>query len=154
MKQHHVDAGNPWRIGLIAMVALFVAATAASLFIAGRKVSKVVDTEYYSHGLHYAETHGRMGNAGTPWTMTASVVGNQLQVLVHDEAGSPVTGGRVVYELDRHADNRSVARFYLSEASPGIYRTRRPAAAKGELHGTMRITKGETTVIGKVVVIN
>jgi len=154
MNNPHVDAGKSWKITIIVIVVLFFAATAASLIVAGRKVSKVVDTEYYSHGLHYAEIQSRGGNVGATWTMTASVVGNQLQVLVRDEAGSPVTGGRVVYDLDRRADNRSAAYLFLSESGPGIYSTLRPDDTKGELHGTMRFTKGEATVVGKVVVIN
>lgn len=154
MKRHSPDTGNIWKIGLLVMSGIFIAATVASLVVAKHRVSTVVDTEYYSHGLHYAETHSKAGNAGTGWTMTASVAGNYLQVLVRDEAGVPVTGGRVVYDLDRPAGKRTTSGLYLRESGPGIYRTPRPGDASGELRGTMRFTKGEATVSGKVVVIN
>jgi hypothetical protein len=150
----HPGAGKSWKIIIIVIVGLFFAATAASLVIAGRKVSRVVDTDYYSKGLHYAETHGRGGNAGDLWTMTPSFVANHLQVIVRDGAGSPVTGGRVVYDLDGTTDNRSVATLHLSESGPGIYSTLRPEDAGGDFRGTMRFTRGETTITSRVVVIN
>ena len=136
------------------MIGIFLVGTTASLVVAKRKVSRVVDTDYYSHGLHYAETHNRAANAGTDWTMTTSVDGRHLQVLVQDEAGLPVTGGRVVYDLDGSNGNRSSAGLSLRESNPGMYRTLRPEDVQGELHGTMRFTKGEATIVGKVVVIN
>jgi nitrogen fixation protein FixH len=148
------DAGTSWKITLIVIVGLFFAATAASLVVAGRKVSRVVDTEYYSHGLHYAETHPVAGNAGADWTVSPSADANHLQVLVRDGAGSPVTGGLLVYDLDRPAGNRSGDALRLSESSPGIYRTLRPDAAGGDLRGTMRFTRGGGTITGRVVVIN
>ncbi len=154
MKRNNTDAGKYWKITIFAMIGLFIVATAASLVVAKQKVSKVVDADYYSHGLHYAEAHSKTGNAGNGWTMIASIAGSYVQVMVRDEAGLPVSGGHVVYNLDRAAGNRDSAVLDLSEAGHGMYRVPRPENAQGELHGTMRFTKGEATIIGTVVVIN
>ncbi|MEI6206823.1 MAG: FixH family protein [Desulfuromonadales bacterium] len=154
MNSSHVDTGKSWKISIFGFIGLFVAATVASLVVAGRNVSRVVDTEYYNHGLHYAETHSRKGNAGKEWTMNASLVGNHLQVVVQDEVGMPVTGGRLVYNLDRGTGGRLAGNLQLSESSPGMYRTLRPDDGQSELRGIMRFTRGEATIVGKVTVIN
>ena len=57
MQKKHPESGKPWKITLAALVGLFLVAMAATMFIAVRKVSRVVDPDYYSHGLHYGETH-------------------------------------------------------------------------------------------------
>lgn len=57
MQKNHPDAGKSWKITLAALVGVFLVAMVASLVIAGKKVSRVVDPDYYSHGLHYGETH-------------------------------------------------------------------------------------------------
>jgi hypothetical protein len=154
MNTLHSDTGKLWKIMLFAIVGIFIIGTVASLIIAKRKVSKVVDTEYYSHGLHYAETHSKTGNAGAGWTITASVVEGHLQVLIHDVSGGPVTGGLLVFDPDRDITGRTSGSLQLSESSPGIYRIPTPLDVKNELHGVMRFTKGDGTVISKVVVIN
>jgi hypothetical protein len=51
------DTGKSWKITLAVMVGLFLIATVMSLVVAAHRVSRVVDPEYYSHGLHYGETH-------------------------------------------------------------------------------------------------
>lgn len=57
MQEKHPGGGKPWKITLVALVGLFLVAMVATLVIAGRKVSRVVDPDYYNHGLHYGETH-------------------------------------------------------------------------------------------------
>ena len=42
----------------------------------------------------------------------------------------------------------------LREAAPGVYRTPRPAARQGDLHGTLRFTKGEAAASRKLVLFN
>jgi hypothetical protein len=55
MKERHRDGGRPWKIGLALLVGLFLVAMATSLVLASRRVSRVVDADYYQHGLHYGE---------------------------------------------------------------------------------------------------
>ena len=57
-------AGKPWKILLAALVGVFLIAMTASMIIAGRRVSRVVDPDYYNNGLHYGETRDR-GMDGT-----------------------------------------------------------------------------------------
>ncbi len=55
MKDTRHDAGKAWKIALAALIGLFLVAMAVSMVMAGRRVSKVVDADYYQHGLHYGE---------------------------------------------------------------------------------------------------
>ncbi|CAH2031749.1 FixH family protein [Trichlorobacter ammonificans] len=50
------SGGTPWKIILAALVVVFIGAQIVTLIIAARKVSPVVDPDYYRKGLHYGET--------------------------------------------------------------------------------------------------
>ena len=55
MKEENPRAGRPWKIAIAALIGIFLIAMVASLVVAGRRVSRVVDRDYYQHGLHYGE---------------------------------------------------------------------------------------------------
>ncbi len=55
MTEKRPDDGKSWKIGLALMVGIFLVAMAMSLLLASRRVSRVVDRDYYQHGLHYGE---------------------------------------------------------------------------------------------------
>ena len=55
MKEKPRDAGRPWKIGIAALIGLFLVAMVTSLVLARQRVSRVVDRDYYEHGLHYGE---------------------------------------------------------------------------------------------------
>jgi len=47
--------GRSWKVAIAALIGIFLIAMIASLVVAGRRVSRVVDRDYYQHGLHYGE---------------------------------------------------------------------------------------------------
>ena len=153
MKLTQKDSATSWKITLALLVGLFFIGMAASLVIAARKVSRVVDADYYSRGLHYDQTPSGSKNAGLSWTMSASVAKGELQVRVKDRSGEPVPGGRLRFEPVRRGSGPGVA-FALAESAPGFYRAPRPIASDGELHGTLRFTRGEETASQKLVLFN
>ena len=55
MQKKHPGTGKPWKITLATLVCLFLVATVASMILAAKRVSRVVDADYYEHGLHYDE---------------------------------------------------------------------------------------------------
>jgi len=57
MTEKHPGTGKSWKITLATLVCLFLVAMAASMIVAAKRVGRVVDPEYYNHGLHYGETH-------------------------------------------------------------------------------------------------
>jgi len=63
MRKNHPESGKPWKITLAVLVCVFLVAMVASMIIAARKVSRVVDPDYYNHGLHYGEARETGGDA-------------------------------------------------------------------------------------------
>lgn len=146
------QSGTRWKLALMLLVGLFLVASAASFVIAARRVSRVVDTDYYSHGLRYGQEQS--ANAGHHWTLTPAVSGADLTVQVQDQLGAPIAGGRLSFEPNQ-AGNRPAPSLQLSEAAPGMFRAPRPAAAPGgELRGTLRFTLGHAVASRKLVLFN
>ena len=55
MTEKQRDGGKFWKIAIAALVGIFLIAMAASMVLAARRVSRVVDADYYQHGLHYGD---------------------------------------------------------------------------------------------------
>jgi nitrogen fixation protein FixH len=147
------STATPWKIALALLFGVFLVGMAASFVIASRRGSRVVDADYYSHGLHYDQTRTGSKNAGLNWTMSASLAGGELQVQVSDESGAPVAGGELRFEPQ--AGNAGLSRaLALAESAPGIFRAPRPVAPNGELHGVLRFTRGEAAASHRLVLFN
>jgi nitrogen fixation protein FixH len=154
MPQTKEQSGARWKLGIVLLIGVFLVGMAVSLVTAARRVSRVVDTDYYSHGLHYGATQDHAKNAGLDWTIAAALSGAELQVQVRDAAGAPVAGGKLSFEPQKNGANLPTGSLTLAEAAPGVFRARRPAPAAGELHGTLRFTKGEAVASRKLVLFN
>ena len=147
MKNTSAGNGMNWKITLGLLFGLFLAAMATSLVLAQRRLSRVVDSDYYSHGLHYGERNGTAGDAA-PWTMTPAVAGGDLQVRMKDEAGAPVTGGELAFQPEGAVPAVTIA---LRETAPGVYCAPRPQA--GDVRGSLRFTKGAAVLVCKVALL-
>jgi hypothetical protein len=55
MTEKQRDGGKSWKIAIAGLIGIFLIAMAASMVLAARRVSKVVDADYYQHGLHYGD---------------------------------------------------------------------------------------------------
>jgi hypothetical protein len=64
MQEKDCRSGTFWKITLAALVCVFLIAMTVSMIIAGRRVSRVVDPNYYNNGLHYGDTRGRVMDGG------------------------------------------------------------------------------------------
>jgi nitrogen fixation protein FixH len=142
--------GFPYKLALGLLVALFLVAMVASFVTAARRVSRVVDPDYYSHGLNYgADQAARAGSAALSWTITPTLLGQQLQVRVADQSGAPVSGGQLSFEPQGAP---APAAFSWTEAAPGLFRTATPAAGI-TLRGTLRFSRGPATLSQKLVLL-
>jgi nitrogen fixation protein FixH len=154
MPQAKKDSGTRWKLAIALLIGVFLVGMTASLFTAARRVSRVVDTDYYSHGLHYGASQDRAKNAGLDWTIAAALSGAELQVQVRDAAGAPVSGGKLSFQPQKNGANLPTGTLALTEAAPGVFRAKRPAPAAGELHGTLLFTRGEAVASRKLVLLN
>ena len=154
MPEQLKNSGTRWQLGIVLLIGVFLVGMAASLVTAARRVSRVVDTDYYSHGLHYGETQDSSKNAGLGWTLAAGLSASELQVRVSDASGAPVAGGRLNFEPRPDAKGEPAAALKLAESAPGLFRAPRPALPRGELHGVLRFTRGEAVASRKLVLLN
>jgi nitrogen fixation protein FixH len=154
MPQTKKQSGTRWKLAIVFLIGVFLVGMAATLITAAHRVSRVVDGDYYSHGLHYGATQDHAKNAGLDWTIAAALSGAELQVQVRDAAGAPVAGGQLSFEPQKNGANLPTGSLALAETSPGVFRAKRPATAAGELHGTLRFTKGEAVASRKLVLFN
>jgi len=154
MPQSPQHSGTRWKLGIALLICIFLVGMAVSLVTAARRVSRVVDTDYYSHGLHYGDTQDRAKNAGLSWTLKAELSGSELRVQVRDQAGVPVTGGTLGFQPQEGAAGQPAGALALAESAPGDYRAQRPAPMRGEVHGTLRFTKQGAVASQKLVLLN
>ncbi|MBI2353693.1 MAG: FixH family protein [Deltaproteobacteria bacterium] len=153
MNNRQRDTGRFWKRAIAGLFVLFCAAMVMSFGIAARKVSRVVDKDYYSHGLHYGESRNRADEAAAGWSMTATLAGGRLQLRVRDASGAPLGGGMVLFDMEPNGSGKK-ATLILVETAPGTYLAPQPAGAWSELRGTMRVTRGAAAIHEKMVFFN
>ena len=149
-----VQTGHFWKSSIIGLLALFLLVTAWSLVRAVRGVSRVVDSDYYIHGLAYDK--GRQGGAVAErrgWRMQSAFAKGRLTVRVADRSGAPVGGGVMTFNLAAPAAHGNGS-LLLVEDRPGIYSGGLLLAGGDELRGTLVFTRGDAAMTGKVVVLN
>ncbi|GFO65136.1 FixH family protein [Geomonas paludis] len=140
-----------WRLAIVLMFATFLLGMGTTVFISIERGSSVTDPDYYQHGLDYAKSKTGAYNAGMDWVMSASLAGRDLQVRVQDEKGTPVGGGKLLFQT-RHGNEKEV--LPLSETAPGVFVAPWPVTGQGELRGELLFTKGESVASQKVVFFN
>ena len=148
------NSGTRWQLGIALLIGVFLVGMVASLVTAARRVSRVVDADYYSHGLHYGETQDGAKHAGLGWALAATLSGSELRVRVSDASGAPVAGGKLSFEPQGSGTYHPAGTLKFAEAAPGLFRARRPDPAGEELHGTLRFTRGEAGASQKLVLLN
>ena len=146
------NSGTRWKLGIVLLIGVFLVGMTVSMVTAARRVSRVVDVDYYSHGLHYGETQ-RAGSAVANWTLAATLAGGELQVKVSDASGAPLPGGALTFEPENRGADHPAA-FQLAQFAPGLFRARPPSSGRGELHGTLRFTRGEAVATRKLVLLD
>lgn len=151
-KNSHRNKATAWKLALALLFLAFLAGMASTITIAANRVT-VTEADYYQRGLHYGQTASGSRNPGQDWSMSASLAQGALQVLVRDQSGAPVSGGRLSFE-PKGAAGTGGAPLTLAESEPGVYRAPRPASPEGGLRGTLRFMKGEATASQKLVLFN
>lgn len=139
-----------WQLAILLMLGVFLLGMATTMSISLQRGSLVTDADYYQNGLNYDRTESGARNPGLNWTMSASLAGKDLLVRVHDEKGTPIPGGKLLFQ-SKSARDREV--LQLSESAPGVFVAPWPTT-QGELRGVLHFTKGEASASQKVVFFN
>jgi len=153
-----VRTGDYWKLSIIALLALFVLVTAWSLVRAVRGVSRVVDSDYYRHGLDYnKERQGGVVAERRGWRMQSAFADGRLTVRVADRSGAPVGGGVMTLNLAppvAPGNGHLLPVSVLVEDRPGVYSAGLLLARGDKLRGTLFFSRGDAAMTGKVVVLN
>ncbi len=116
---------NPWPMGLVALVALFLLLTLWSVRQAGQQGSSVAERDYYEQGLRYsAAVHSRDLARELGWQAQTSLRERSLRTRLMDHAGKPVSGCSA--EIIVRTNGASPLRLALQETEPGLYQAMLP----------------------------
>ncbi len=158
MVGEYIRTGHFWKLSIIALLALFLLVTAWSLVRAVRGVSRVVDADYYRHGLDYnRERHGVAVAERRGWHMQSAFDDGRLTVKVADGSGAPVGGGVMTLNLAAPVapgNGPTLQVSLLVEGRPGVYSAGLQLSRGDELRGTLVFARGDAAMTGKVVVLN
>lgn len=153
MQKPTTSSACSYRIALALLVVTFLLGMAATFFLSARRGGRVTDANYYQNGLNYDRTASGAKNPGLYWDMAATLAGRDLVVRVSDQKGAPLGGGILVLHAGKHGGEAASA-LQLAESAPGVFRANWPAPPQGELHGTLRFTRGEASATQRVVFFN
>ena len=112
-------SGKIWLYGLLLLVVVFIVAMAFSFFKAGREGSKVVDRDYYSHGLHYVPGDAGGEAARLGWRAEPLYRNGRLEIRITDRNGAPVTGGTLTVTIE--GKGAPAGTLTCGIEAPGVY---------------------------------
>jgi nitrogen fixation protein FixH len=145
------DTAHGWKWAILGTVLLFVAALVVTMTLAVRTGTRVVDADYYDHGLHYDAVQGTDRSGGAARMQAdASFTDGRLRMRLTDAAGAPVRGATVTFfPVAAAAD---VKPFALQEAEPGTYASSR-LPGNGAVTGTITAVRGADSLRRRVAVL-
>lgn len=154
----HTKHARYWKLSLIGLVGLFAAAMVVSFSLASRRVSRVVDRDYYTHGLDYQREGELLANGvRMGWRLETAYAGGVVRLKVTDGAGRPVSGGRVVLRNTGTGDGPSrgtgASTPAFAEESPGIYSARLAPGQSGDMRREVMVSRGNAAVATRLVVL-
>ena len=145
------DAARRWKWGIGVTVLLFIAALAGTMTLSVRNGTRVVDVDYYDHGLHYGtERNTDRTGAGNGWRAAVTYAGGRLQLQLNDATGAPVRGARVTFSTAAAASRAVVVPFV--EDGAGSYATP-PLTGSGAVNGNITAVRGTDSLRLRVAVI-
>jgi nitrogen fixation protein FixH len=119
MIQRARHSGKIWLYGLFLLIALFLVGMTFSLLKAARGVSRVVDRDYYTHGLLYAPVDAAGAAARLGWRAEPLYRNGRLELRITDRNGSPVDGGELTVTLE--GKGVPAGSLTCGMHSPGVY---------------------------------
>jgi nitrogen fixation protein FixH len=150
--------GNYWKSTIFGLVALFIVSMIVSLSLAARRVSRVVDRDYYVHGLDYQREGEQLTNGvRMGWRLETAYNDGIVRVKATDGAGRPVSGGRVTLRNSSSAGmvkgDRTFAVPRFTEESPGVYSARLGSVQDGDLQGQIIVNKDNAAIASRLVIL-
>ena len=152
MSNRTTPNGKNWLYGLIIMVALFLAAMTFSLIKAGNGVSRVVDRDYYNHGLLYAPGDAAGAAARLGWRAEPTYRNGRLELRITDRNGAPVTGGTLTVTIEGN-NGAPAGTLTCGIEAPGVYCVPLIPASGEVLKAGWLFRRGSDTMSGRMTVM-
>lgn len=130
-----------WHVaaGVVAFFVLVIAVDMSFLVTAYRTHPGQVEAKPYETGLIYnAELERQREQAALGWRAGAEAQGRDIQVLLRDRDGKPLSGLTVSALLQRPATEQGRAELTLKETAPGLYEA--PVGLSGAWDATIEAT--------------
>jgi nitrogen fixation protein FixH len=143
--------GKIWLYGLLLIVAVFLVAMTVSFFKAGKGVSRVVDSDYYTHGLHYAPGDTGEAAARLGWRAEPSYRNGRLELRITDRNSAPVTGGTLTVTIE--GKGAPAGTLTCGITAPGIYCVPFVPATGSVLHARWTFHRDSDTISGRMTVL-
>ena len=151
MNDSHSRGGKIWLYGLLTLVAIFLAAMAWSLITAGRGVSRVVDRDYYTHGLLYVPGDAGSAAARLGWRAEPLYRNGRLELRITDRNGAPVTGGTLSVTVEGGGTPKK--NLTCGIGGPGLYCVPLVPASGSVLKADWLFRRGSDTMSGRMTVL-
>lgn len=144
-------SGTIWLYGLLLLVALFLVAMAWTLIKAGRGVSRVVDTNYYTRGLHYVPGDAGGEAARLGWRAEPLYRNGRLELRITDRNGAPVSGGTLTVTVA--GEGAGTKSLTCGIEAPGVYCVPLITVAGSTLKASWLFRRGDDTMSGRMTVL-
>lgn len=138
-----------WPGMVFVLLGLNASIVAVTLYLAHADSSFATEPDYYQNALTWDETVRQMRNnavlgwrAETRWASRA-VGHTDVEFVVQDPAGAPITGASLAVEAFASLRPRDRIALTPSEIAPGIYQSRIPSAGRAVWEFRIRITRAD-----------
>jgi len=143
--------GKIWLYGLLLLVAVFLAAMVVSFIKAGKGGSRVVDSDYYTHGLQYVPGDAGEAAARLGWRAVPSYRNGRLELRISDRNSAPVTGGTLTVTIE--GKDAPAGTLTCGITAPGVYCVPFVPVAGSVLHARWTFRRGSDTISGRMTVL-
>ena len=151
MTIHKHSSGKIWLYGLLLLVVVFLGGMVISFIKAGREGSKVVDRDYYTHGLHYVPGDAGGEAARLGWRAEPSYRNGRLELRITDRNGTPVVGGTLTVTIE--GSGAPVGTLTCGIEAPGVYCVPFVPATGAVLKAGWTFRRGSDTMNGRMTVL-
>jgi len=143
--------GKIWLYGLLVMVTIFLAGMTFSLIKAAREVSRVVDRDYYNHGLLYAPSDVAGAAARLGWQAAPLFRNGRLEIRITDRNGAPVAGGTLTVTMK--GAGAPGGTLTCEAPAPGLYSVPLIPVSGSTLKAEWLFRRGSETMNGGMTVL-
>ncbi|GEM_PF-4595276 len=142
------SAGRSWKL-LIAGILISFAFFQIVTMLVAKKSIRVVEKNYYSEGLRYAEKI-KSAKKASGWKITPVFADGKIRVLATEASQMPLIGAEAVFTRLPAVGETGLS-FRLTETAPGEYVAKMPFYGSNAAEVIVTLTRGDASASVKVI---